>query len=134
MAYFENAKVGDKVYGLIFGKGKIIECYEKSHYTIIVKFSSGDEVPYTEDGIPGWGSFKKQTCYYREDVDLTKVDFSPSEKILSHKKIIKLREKGKLEVRLPSGVWSDVKKCPDSYIEDLCENENYHLFRKKLKK
>ncbi len=134
MAYFDNAKVGDQVYGLIFGKGKIVECYENAHYTIMVRFANNDEVPYTEEGLPGWGNFNKQTCYYRKDIDLTKVDFSPIEKVLSHKKIIKLREKEKLEVRLPSGVWSNAKKCPDSYIKDICENENYHLFRKKLKK
>jgi len=134
MAYFDNAQVGDKVYGLIFGKGKIIECYADSHYTVMVRFSNGYEVPYTEDGIPGWGNFKKQTCYYRKDVDLTKVDFSVAPKVLSHEKIIKLREKDKLEVRLPSGVWESVKNCPDEYIEDICENEKYHLFRKRLKK
>lgn len=134
MAYFENAQVGDKVYGLIFGKGKIIECYENSHYTIMVRFKNGYEVPYTEDGIPGWGNFKKQTCYYREDVDLTKVDFAPSNKVLSHKKIIKLREKDKLEVKLPSGAWGNIKKCPETYIEEICEKELYHLFRKKPKK
>ncbi|MCW8837267.1 MAG: hypothetical protein OQK11_01065 [Thiovulaceae bacterium] len=134
MAYFEDAKVGDKVYGLIFGKGKIVECYEDSHYVIMVRFSNGHEVAYTEDGIPNWGNFKKQTCYYRKDVDLSKADFSPADKILSHKKIIKFREKGTLEVRLPSGIWSNVKKCPESYIEEICENEQYHLFRKKQKK
>lgn len=134
MAYFENAQVGDKVYGLIFGKGKIIARYEDSHYMIMVKFKNGYEVPHTEDGVPGWGNFTKQTCYYREDVDLTKVDFAPVNKVLSHKKIIKLREKEKLEVRLPSGVWSNATKCPDSYIEEICENELYHLFRKQPKK
>ena len=134
MAYFDNAKVGDKVYGLIFGRGKIVEIYPDSHYTIMVRFKNGDEIPYTEDGIPGWGNFKKQTCYYRSDVDLTKVDFSVAEKKLTHKKILKLQEKGRLEVRLPSGAWADVAKCPENYIEDICQKENYHLFRKKLKK
>jgi len=133
MSYFKKAKVGDKVYGLIFGKGKIVECYEDSHYVIMVKFSNGHEVAYTEDGIPNWGNFKKQTCFYRKDVDLSKVDFSPAQKVLSNKKIIKLREKGELEVRLPSGIWASIKKCPESYIEDICQKEQYHLFRKKDK-
>ena len=133
MSYFKDAKVGDKVYGLIFGKGKIVECYKDSHYVVMVAFNNGYEVPYTVEGIPGWGNFKKQTCFYREDVDLTKVDFSPVNKILSEKKIIKLREKGLLEVRLPSGAWKNIKKCPESYIEEICQGENYHLFRKKIK-
>ena len=134
MSYFINAEIGDKVYGLIFGKGKVIECYEDSHYVIMVKFNNGYEVPYTIDGIPGWGNFKKQTCFYRKDIDLAKEDYAPAEKILSDKKIIKLREKGSLEVRVPSGAWKNVNKCPESYIEDICEKEKYYLFRKKVKK
>ena len=134
MSYFKNAKVGDKVYGLIFGKGKITDYYKDSHYEIMVTFNNGYEVPYTIDGVPSWGNFKKQTCYYRKDIDLVQIDFSPITKILSDKKIIKLREKEMLEVRLPSGAWVNIKKCPDDYIEDICQNENYHLFRKKPKK
>ena len=134
MGYFKDAKIGDKVYGLIFGKGKISECYEDSHYVIMVTFSNGYEVPYTVDGIPGWGNFSKQTCYYRKDIDLTKIDFSPVEKILSDKKIIKLKEKNMLEVRVPSGAWKNAKKCSESYLETICQSENYHLFRKKQKK
>ena len=134
MSYFKNAKVGDKVYGLIFGKGKITECYEDSHYVIMVLFKNGYEVPYTVDGIPGWGNFKKQTCFYKNDIDFSKIDFSPTNKVLSNKKIIKLREKGSLEVRLPSGAWKNVKNCPEDYIENICQNEKYHLFRKNIKK
>lgn len=132
MGYFKNAKVGDKVYGLIFGKGKIGECYKDGHYVIMVEFNNGYEVPYTVEGIPGWGNFKKQTCFYKEDVELLKEDYTPATKVLSEKKIIKLREKGILEVRVPSGAWKNVKKCPESYIEKICQNENYHLFRKKV--
>lgn len=134
MAYFKDAKKGDKVYGLIFGKGKISERYEDSYYEIMVSFDNGHDVPYTAEGVPSWGNFKKQTCFYRDDVDLVKIDFSPVSKILSNKKIIKLREKGLLEVRSPSGAWINVKKCPEDYIENICENEKYHLFRKKSKK
>jgi len=131
MAYFSNAKKGEKVYGMIFGKGKIAEVYPDSHYPIIVEFNNGYEVPYTEDGIPGWGNFKKQTMFYRDDVDLSSEDFSPVEKVLSPKKIINLREKGKLEVRMPSGVWKSVKKADEDYLERILKQEQYHLFRKK---
>lgn len=131
MAYFDNVKVKDKVYGLVFGPGKVSAVFEDSYYKMMVKFKNGYEVPYNEDGIPGWGNFKKQTCFYKDDVDLTDVDFSPVTKVLSPKKIIKLREKKKLEVRLPSGIWSECSKCVTGYIEDMLEAENYHLFRKK---
>jgi hypothetical protein len=131
MAYFSDVKAGDKVYGLVFGKGKIKDVLPDSHYTLIVEFNNGCEVPYTEDGIPSWGNFDKQTLFYRDDVDLSKEDFSPVDKILSPKKIIKLRNKNKLEVRVPSGIWKSVEKAEEKYVEELLENEKYHMFRKK---
>lgn len=134
MAYFSNAKKGDKVYGLIFGKGKIINIFPDSYYSVMVEFKNGYEVPYTDEGIPGWGNFKKQTLFYRNDVDLSKEDFSPVGKVLSPKRIIKLREKKKLQVRLPSGLWTSVKKADSEYVEKILKKEKYHLFRKKKEK
>ena len=131
MAYFKKVKVKDKLYGLVFGAGKVIEVFEDSHYKMIVAFKNGYEVPYTDDGIPGWGTFKKQTIFYKDDIDLTDVEFGPVTKVLSPKKIIKLREKKKLEIRLPSGIWTECSKCVKQYIEEMLESENYHLFRKK---
>ncbi|MDD3774509.1 MAG: hypothetical protein PHV08_00970 [Sulfurovaceae bacterium] len=134
MAYFSNAKKGDKVYGLIFGKGKIVDIFPDSFYSIMVEFKNGYEVPYTDEGIPGWGDFKKQTLFYRNDVDLSNEDFSPIDKVLTPKKIIKLREKKKLQVRLPSGLWTSVKKADIEYVEKMLKKEKYHLFRKKKEK
>jgi len=134
MAYFSKAKKGEKVYGLIFGKGKILDVYPDSFYTLMIEFENGYEVPYTEDGVPSWGNFKKQTMYYRDDIDLCNEDFSPVEKILAPRKIINLREKKKLEVRLPSGIWKSIKKADDEYIEKILSKEQYHLFRKKKNK
>lgn len=131
MAYFSNAKEGEKVYGLIFGKGKIVKVFPNSFYSIMVEFQNGYEVPYTDEGVPGWGNFKKQTMFYRDDVDLSNEDFSPVTKVLSPKKIIKLREKNKLQVRLPSGIWKSIKKADEEYIEKILKKEQYHLFRKK---
>lgn len=134
MAYFDSAKVEDSVYGLVFGQGVISSIFEDSHYKIMVNFKNGYEVPYTEDGIPGWGNFKKQTLFYKKDIDLTDVDFAPTTKILTAKKIIKLREKNRLKVRLPSGIWKSVKKAEPSYVETLLEEEKYYLFKKKDEK
>ncbi len=131
MAYFDDVKEKDKLYGMVFGAGKVTKVFEDSHYKMLVSFKNGYEVPYTEDGIPGWGNFKKQTIFYKKDIDLTKVDFTPVDKVLSPKKIIKLREKKKLEVKLPSGIWINCNKCVKEYVEELLENEKYHLFRKK---
>lgn len=130
MAYFDNVKVGEKVYGLVFGQGKVTKVFDESYYKFIVAFKNGYEVPYTDEGIPGWGNFKSQTIFYRSDIDLTKADFSPTNKVHSAKKIIKLREKKQLEMRLPSGIWMNVKKVDTSYIESALEDEKYHLFRK----
>ena len=131
MPYFKKAKKGDKVYGLIFGKGKIAEVYPDSFYPLIIEFNNGYEVPYTDDGIPSWGHFKKQTMFYRKDVDLSNEDFSPVDEVLSPKEIIKLRVKKKLEVRLPSGIWKSSKKADEAYLESILKRELYHLFRKR---
>ena len=44
MAYFDKVKKGDKLYGLVFGKGKVIEVFEDSHYKMMVSFKNGYEV------------------------------------------------------------------------------------------
>jgi len=134
MAYFDNAKVGDKVYGFVFGKGKIVDIFPESFYSLMVEFKNGYEVPYTADGVPGWGNFKKQTLFFRDDIDLSDKDFSPVTDVLSIKRIIKLREKNALEVRVPSGIWKSIKKVDGDYIEDMLEKENLHLFREKKAK
>lgn len=131
MSYFKDVKVGDKLFGLVFGAGVVSKVFEDSHYKMLVEFKNGHEVPYTQEGVPGWGNFTNQTIFYKNDIDLTDVDFLPVTKVLSAKKIIKYREKKKLEVRLPSGIWSNCEECVKEYIEELLENELYHLFRKK---
>lgn len=131
MSYFDGVMSQDIVYDLLFGAGSVSKIFEDSHYKFMVEFANGYEVPFTEDGVPGWGSFKKQTLFFKQDIDLTDIDFSPISKVLSEKKIIKLREKNKLQVRVPSGVWRSAKKAEISYVEKLLENEQYHLFREK---
>ena len=134
MAYFDKVEVGDKLYGMVFGAGEVSQVFEDSHYKMMVRFKNGYEVPYTDDGVPGWGTFTKQTLYYKNDIDLTEVDFTPVSKVLTPKKIIKLRQKKKLEVRLPSGIWAKCKKNINMYVEEMLEAENYHLFRKYTEK
>lgn len=133
MAYFDNVKVGDNVYGMVFGSGVVSQVFEDGFYKMLVTFKNDYEIAYTVDGIPKWGHFDYQTIFYKKDIDLTDVDFSPVKKVLSPKKIIKLRDKNRLEVRLPSGIWSDLTKCSNEYIERLLTKEKFHLFRKKPK-
>ncbi|MDD2698269.1 MAG: hypothetical protein PHF17_05640 [Arcobacteraceae bacterium] len=130
MAYFDNAKKGDVVFGLVFGKGTIRDVFEDSHYKIVVEFENEHEIPYTEDGVPGWGKFQVQTLFYKTDIDVTELDFSPVSKVLTPKKIIKLMDKKKLEVRLPSGIWHKCNKATKKYTREMLEKEKFHLFRK----
>jgi len=128
MSYFKKAKVGDKVFGLVFGIGIIKEVFDNSHYKLIVDFADEYEIAYTDEGIPGWGKFKEQTLFYKNDIDLTEFDFSPINKILTPKKIIKLREKKKLEVRLPSGIWHICNKCQvQPKNVPICNANMHHL-------
>jgi hypothetical protein len=133
MSYFKKVKEGDKVYGLVFGAGIVRNVFDDGFYKMMVVFNNGHEVPYDIEGVPGWGNFSKQTLFYKDDIDLTDIDFSPVTKVLSAKKIIKLREKEKLQIRLPSGAWTDCQKCVVGYVEQMLEEENFHLFRKKEK-
>jgi len=133
MSYFKNVKEGDLVFGLIFGKGIVSSVFSDAFYSLIVEFENDSEVAYTSDGVPNWGAFSEQTLFFREDICLEDIDFTPVDSVLSKKKIIKLREKEKLEVRLYSGLWEDVSLVEDYYIQNILENNNYHLFRKKKK-
>ncbi len=136
-AYFKKAKKGNKIYGLIFGKGKIVNVFPDSYYSLMVLFDNGYEVPYTDEGIAGWGNFKKQTLFYKKDIDLidlTNEDFSPLDAPLAPEMIIKLREEAELQVRLPSGIWKSEKKCEPAYTEELLKKCKYHLFRPKKDK
>lgn len=132
MGYFKKVAEKDKVFGLVFGPGKVVSVWAKdSHYTFEVEFDNGQVVPYTIDGIPGWSNvLDYQTLYYKNEIDLEKMDFTPTEKVLSVKKIIKLRDKKKLEVKCPSGVWQKVDKCPSYVTEEYLEQGKLFLFRK----
>lgn len=130
MKYLQKVKEGDQVFGLVFGLGRIKEVYNDSKFKCLVEFDNNYEIPYTVDAIPKWGKFKEQTLFYKDDIDVSEFDFSPLEKVLTPKKIIKLREKKKLEVQLPSGIWHICNRNVKKYTEDLLKEEKYHLFRK----
>ena len=133
-AYFRKVKKQDKVIGLIYGNGIVKNVLNNDdYYYFEVEYENNQCVFYTIDGIPNWGNFTEQTVYYENDIKLFDFDFSPLDEVLSKKEIIKLRDKNKLEVRLPSGFWDNyfVKK---EYSEELLEQGKLHLFRKKIKK
>lgn len=129
--YFKEVKIEDVVYGLVFGRGIVVQIFDNdSFYKLIVHFENGREIPYTIDGVSKWGSFYDQTLFYKHDIDLTEYDFTPVSKVLNYKKLIKLRKNHILEVRLPSGIWASYELCNNEYVENLIEKEKFHLFRK----
>jgi len=132
LCYLDNVKKGDKVFGLVFGLGTVKEVFEDSFYKCMVEFNNEYEMPYTQDGVPGWGKFVEQTLFYKKDIDLMDFDFSAITKVLTPEKIISLREKDRLEVRLPSGLWHICDKSVKKYVEKNLEKQKFHLFRKKL--
>ena len=133
--YFDDVEVGDTVFGLVFGKGKVIyslgDARIQGFYSFEVEFENGQRVYYTDEGIPNWCStLDFQTVFYANDICMCDLELEPVSKILSAKKIIKYRDKGILEMRCPSGVWIDIEKCPQNFLENALESGNFHLFRK----
>jgi len=125
--YFANVKNGDKVFGTVFGEGKVINVLGKdNHFTFEVQFKNGSQIHYTEEGIPNWGNFKEQTLFYKNDIDKNEY-----EKTMSFKKISKLMNKHKLEVRVPSGLWQDATLVEPEYLENILSNNLMFLFREK---
>jgi hypothetical protein len=133
---FENVKIGDEVYGTIYGQGTVCTVFDKeSFYTFEVEYiKNGVRVHYTPEGIPNWGKIGLQTVFYKQDIDLLQYDFEPSEKVLKPKDILKLKLTDELEIRCPSGIWRPINQCPLELYEEYVWNERFHLFRKLKKK
>jgi len=132
--YFKDIKEGDKVYGLVFGKGQISSVFNgKGFYQFEVEFDNGRLIPYTEEGIPGWGKFQEQTLFYKKDIDKSEFDYTGNSQIMSHKKITKLLHvnKASLEIKTPSGIWHNVNKVDNKYIERVLYSGMLFMIREK---
>ena len=128
--YFHKVKEGQKVFGLVFGSGVIRSVWPDGYYKFEVEYNNHSTVPYTEEGVPAWaGNLDFQTVFYKEDIDVMSLDLTPTNKVLSVKKIIKLRDKKKLLVRCPSGLWQPFNKCPSYITEEYLTNGKLHLFK-----
>jgi len=135
--YFEKVNVGDEVYGFVYGKGKVSYVIDDKFdmdgfYSFEVLYDNGESVFYTREGVPNWCNADGciQTVYWADDIDLMEEDFSPSEGSLTPKKIMKLRVKGTLEMKCPSGIWRSVDNCPDNVFLGAITKEQYFLFRR----
>ena len=134
--YFDDVKLGDEVYSIIYGNGKVSFVLEKNQRTpgffcFQVQFKS-DKVYYNEEGIPEWcDELCSQTLYYKNDLNKPELDYETIEKaLLSKKKIVALHSKGKLEMRVPSGAWVNVKNCPPKVFVKALNDKEFYLFRK----
>lgn len=137
MHYFDDVKLNDKVYSLIFGLGKVCFIVDPGSriagfHSFEVEYENKHRVFYTDDGVPNWCNAPGdcQTIWYTKDIDLLSEDFSSAGTELTKKKILKLKLNNKLEMRCPSGIWRNVKGCPERVIIEALANERYHLFRK----
>ena len=131
--YFADVKKGDEIFGLVFGHGVVDAVWGDGHYTFEVEFDNGSMIAYTPEGYPSWagGKLDFQTIYYKNDIDAFDFDIAPNDtSVLTPKKIIKLRNKKKLEMRCPSGIWCPQDKIPGFLMEENLENGLFHLFRK----
>ena len=137
MAYFDDVELNDEVYSLIYGKGRVkyvldVKLRTTGFYIFQVEFKSAD-IFYTEDGIPEWCSKDGncQTVYYKGDPEMPELDFQTIDKdLLSRKKILKLKEQGKLEMRVPSGAWMNVNEIPPKVYIYALKHDELYLFRK----
>ena len=125
--YFEKVKKGDKVFGIIFGKGKVIKVKSRE---FVVKFDIDKEVTYNFEGKPYWNNFDFQTVFYADLFNTNDYDFSSSTKVPSPKKIAKWRFDGKCEIKVPSGLWINSKQCPWDFIEEVLERRLFNKVRK----
>ena len=138
MQKFVDVKLGDEIYSVVFGLGKVIFVLAKSlrlegYYVFEVEYNNGQKVHYTEDGKPGWCKDRNQcakTIHYKDEVDFEELDTKLKKKVLPKHKIDKLRQSDTLEMMSPAGGWIDADLMPDIMVDNAINNGEYHLFRK----
>ena len=136
---FEDIKLDDEMYSIVFGLGKVMFVLAKSlrldGYCVFgVDYENGQRVYYTVDGKPSWckdmNKCTKTVCY-KHEVNFDTVDTSTGRKPLTLHKIEKLRFNDALEMKSPAGGWIDANLMPDVMVDNALNNEEYHLFREK---
>jgi len=138
MTRFIDIKLGDEMYSVVFGLGKVIFVLARAlrldgYYVFEVEYNNGQKVHYTEDGRPGWCKDMNkciQTTYYKHEINFDELDTKVKSKILKKYKIDKLRNDDILEMLSPAGGWIDASLMPDIMVDNAINNGEYHLFRK----
>lgn len=138
MTKFIDIKLGDEMYSVVFGLGKVIFVLAKSlrldgYFVFEVEYENGQKVHYTEDGRPGWcKDINKcaKTVYYKYEVNFENLDTEVRKKPLQKHKIDKLRDDNYLEMMSPAGGWVDASLMPEIMVDNAINGGEYHLFRK----
>ena len=136
--YFEKVQLKDEVYSVVYGLGEVVyispdKLRMEGFYTFEVEYADKHRTFYSDQGVPNWCNTSAcggQTIWYRDEIDLIDEDFSPSSGELSKKKILKLKLKGKLMMKCPSGIWRNITGCPERVFLRALADENYYLFKK----
>jgi len=136
---FYDIKLKDKVYSIVFGQGRVVFVLPKKQrvsgfHMMEVEFMNKQRVFFSEDGIPNWCPMNTtgdcQTLFKMEDIDISKIDFRPITRVITEKQIMKYKDKGILEMRCPSGLWRNIKICPERLVMIAFKKLNLHMFRK----
>ncbi len=137
MKYFKNVKLQDKVYSLVFGQGRVKFVLPKKQrvdgfHIMEVEYMDGRRVHYSENGVPNWCPMNGscQTLFYMSEMDISKLDFAPVTELLNKKQIKKYKEKDRLEMRCPSGLWRNITVCPERLVQQAFQKIELHMFRK----
>lgn len=131
--------INQEVYGIIYGKGKVVTINKDCHYTFEVEYENSQRVPYTQEGYPAWiqTATPIRTVFLSKEIEDTNINI---DKILqdSYKEIIKLRAENLLEYRKNhSSKWVNTALLNQEDIEDELEKalhtKELHMFRKALR-
>ena len=137
MTKFIDIKVGDEIYSVVFGLGRVIFVLAKSlrvdgYYVFEVEYNNGQKTHYTEDGRPGWCKDINnctRTIHYKCHVNFDDLDTKVEKKVLKKHMIDKFRNNDTLEMMSPAGGWIDASLMPDIMVDNAINNGEYHLFR-----
>lgn len=137
MTKFTDIKLGDEMYSVVFGLGKVIFVLDKpfrvdGYYVFEVEYKNGKKVHYTEDGKPGWCkdiNNCSKTVHYKHEINFDNLDVSSQQEPLKKHKIIELRDLDMLEMLSPAGAWVDANLMPDLMVDEAIKRKEYALFR-----
>ncbi len=140
MERFEDIKLNDEMYSIVFGVGIVTFVLSRSlrldgYYAFEVEYENGHKVHYTEDGRPSWCKDLNnctRTVYYKDEVDLDNLDNGERKQVLKKHKIDRLRDMDILEMLSPAGAWIDANLMPDIMVDNAINDGEYHLFREMI--